>query len=1154
MKSKLLFSAIIMAFISPQQLLADPIDVARAKQIAARFTTGNQQPEPVTGGVAAKRTTASGQAPLYIFDRGNEQGFVIISGDDCLPPVLGYTESGHYDPQLLPPTLNAWIESYGTMITTAQETGVNSYQQPLAAAGKEDVAPLVTAHWSQGAPYNNLCPMLSDGSGRSITGCVATAAAQVIYYWRNSCPRRTQYNTPTYGYGAAPVTESIPAGTPLMWELMLDRYSGSTPAKFNTAVATLMSVIGTSTWLTYGSSTSGQISNLVDPLNRQFFLSSVCHYKSGYTQSAWENMIYSDLSKGWPIVYCGVSESQGGHAVVVDGYRAADNLFHFNFGWGGSGDGYFTVNDVNGMNGFNGSQGMTHCIHPRECKLTATVQPISFSSRMSNEIVVRVTNNGGNDYKGIYFFASRATGAPSDITKANSSDLTTIIPSGDSAIVRFTYRPTLSAKHYIYITDNAANIIAHTTLDAVAQTPDLSLQSFTGLDMTNPVAETVEWDGSSRSISTTTLYHSTATLEAEVYNTYSATSCVPKVTCSLMSYDADTKTWAEVNSQSVNSETFMPNSLATLPFSFTDLQTGKLYAAVLNSTYTISSSSYVMDTAAADTTLFFRVSDSDLAVSVSEDGHTVKATGHWNATRFGELAPAAAYTCYDLEEVVGLSSLPASTNPYSLYFVQQDCTLEGSNIIKGGYCDDLRLAYGYDFVPKAGFKAHKVEFTFAPVSQKWTYLCLPFDCEVPDQMMARYIKRFIGTLVGDYDTPVLSMKAGVPYLVKSIDPETCNSIEAEDVLINTHTAPAPTDTICTTYVTLPSAANRRKLNNAAAQTFVTGSSIPAFSGYLEYEKEPDISIYELSDMDAALDELSTTLCTKVERLVQTGDIVLFTDEQAQQLDEGIVQLSDAYRSQVSVEEAQAAQAAFIELVDNLYKSLTPSQLKPLDLTEQYIANPSFETKRTTGWDIARTTGQLTKVLDNTVLANYCVGADGSYVFYSYSTTGAGCVTLSQQLTGLQPGYYQVSAMLSGNNGGSVTLFANNNECTITEDGFGLTYLSEAVTDEVLVEDGTLTIGVKSDDTGYRADNFRLYFVSALPSAAISQKADANEALLAVGGKGSITLRNLGEEPVAASIYATNGTLVRSLTVDTQTRLDGLGKGIYIVNHKKIIVH
>ena len=145
---------------------ADPVDRVKAKEIATAYMRGNQPPELIETSIA-KRKGTDGHAPLYIFNRGNDQGFVIISGDDCMPYVLGYTEKGDFDPQTLPPAMLDWLEGYSRMIEAAQAQGLGPRVQ-TRANDKENIAPLVSAHWSQGAPYNNLCPYMSNGSGRAL--------------------------------------------------------------------------------------------------------------------------------------------------------------------------------------------------------------------------------------------------------------------------------------------------------------------------------------------------------------------------------------------------------------------------------------------------------------------------------------------------------------------------------------------------------------------------------------------------------------------------------------------------------------------------------------------------------------------------------------------------------------------------------------------------------------------------------------------------------------------------------------------------------------------------------------------------------------------------------------------------------------------------
>ena len=300
-------------------MIAGPIDLEKAKSLAASFMPVSTDPVLVKTAVrneAKSRTLdekTKSAAPYYIFSRGENQGFVIVSGDDCLPEILGYTESGNFDEELLPPHLLGWLDHYANLIEEAQANGVNTPNEARTRSSIEpnvrtadarvNIDPLVTAHWHQSGPYNNRCPYLTGTTNRAVTGCVATAAAQVIYYWRKDNPATLLATTPTYGYGDAPVTVSYPKGTPMKWELMLDNYNGSRPAEYDDAVATFNAAVGAGTWLTYGSSTSGQISDLVNTFNSYFRMSSTCLYKDGQSQTAWENLIYTELIAGRPIVY-----------------------------------------------------------------------------------------------------------------------------------------------------------------------------------------------------------------------------------------------------------------------------------------------------------------------------------------------------------------------------------------------------------------------------------------------------------------------------------------------------------------------------------------------------------------------------------------------------------------------------------------------------------------------------------------------------------------------------------------------------------------------------------------------------------------------------------------------------------------------------------
>ena len=244
------------------------------------------------------------------------------------------------------------------------------------------IVPLTSSHWHQKAPYNGLCPVVADGNLKTAAGCVAIAAAQIVYYWRDHNPAATAYDTPTYSSGKAPVTYSVPAGTPYEWELMKDAYTSEDSEESCNAVARLVYIIGTSSWLTYGATTGGSIYDVINPLGSQFQMTAQYAIKKNYSQTEWEDLLYNELAQGRPVLYAG-TKGNTGHAVVIDGYDAASRLFHFNFGWGGDEDGYYTVDDLTGMDGYSESQKCVYGILPKSIADDTAFRPATQSQRLS---------------------------------------------------------------------------------------------------------------------------------------------------------------------------------------------------------------------------------------------------------------------------------------------------------------------------------------------------------------------------------------------------------------------------------------------------------------------------------------------------------------------------------------------------------------------------------------------------------------------------------------------------------------------------------------------------------------------------------------------------------------------------------------------------
>ena len=203
MKRLFTLSAVLLAALS---MTAEPVDIEKAKQVASSLMDGNAEPVLVSQAVRAeskmRRVNAKTQmtAPYYIFSRGEGKGFVIVSGDDCLPSILGYTESGDYDESQLPPHFFQWLNHYKTIIEDAQVAGQNVSRESTQrrvqnrAKGWASIAPLLTSHWHQSSPYNDRCPFIPGTKNRAVCGCVATAAAQVIYYYRKDNPLMARMN------------------------------------------------------------------------------------------------------------------------------------------------------------------------------------------------------------------------------------------------------------------------------------------------------------------------------------------------------------------------------------------------------------------------------------------------------------------------------------------------------------------------------------------------------------------------------------------------------------------------------------------------------------------------------------------------------------------------------------------------------------------------------------------------------------------------------------------------------------------------------------------------------------------------------------------------------------------------------------------------
>lgn len=319
---------------------------------------------------------AQDEPALYVFsDKG---GFLMLSADDCAAPVLGYSDNRTFDPTNIPPQMEWWIGEYTRQIEYAREKGLMQYSS-IRTDDRSPIAPLIQTKWDQTAPFNNDCPTVNNK--HTLTGCVATAMAQVMNYW--------QY--PDRGKGTATITlpssdkkETLNlATTSFDWGNMLDSYNnnaGYSEEEAN-AVAYLMKACGYACDMQYGLNSSGALSmNAASALVENFKYNPNLQYRQRefYDASEWEEMVYQELSAKRPVLYGGQSPSVG-HEFVCDGY-SSNGYFHFNWGWSGLADGYFLLDALDPSNlgsgggsggGFNSNQDIITGLQPETTELTA---------------------------------------------------------------------------------------------------------------------------------------------------------------------------------------------------------------------------------------------------------------------------------------------------------------------------------------------------------------------------------------------------------------------------------------------------------------------------------------------------------------------------------------------------------------------------------------------------------------------------------------------------------------------------------------------------------------------------------------------------------------------------------------------------------------
>ena len=321
------------------------------------------------------KTETDGTVDFYVFDISPVKGFVIVSADDNLKPVIGYSTESNFNTNFAHTNLESWVNKASSKIYHSIQLHVaanadisnawSAYAQGVRPTNLKSntVNPLLTTTWSQDPYYNSMCPYNTTDQQQCVTGCVATAMAQIMKYWNYPVQGKGSHSYTAYGYGVQSAEFDT---TTYRWNQMPDFLTTSG----NVSIATLMYQCGVSVDMNYGDMNQGGSGAFVlttetwngGPCAQSAFVNNFSYDPStiqgvaqtDYSTADWINLLEAELNAGRVIQYEGDDASAGGHTWVCDGYDAND-MVHMNWGWGGASNGFFDVTNLN-AGGYNFNQ------------------------------------------------------------------------------------------------------------------------------------------------------------------------------------------------------------------------------------------------------------------------------------------------------------------------------------------------------------------------------------------------------------------------------------------------------------------------------------------------------------------------------------------------------------------------------------------------------------------------------------------------------------------------------------------------------------------------------------------------------------------------------------------------------------------------------
>ena len=424
-------------------LSASPIGEKRAREIATNFfssasTTRSgstpaielewagcsmEQGIPYSNPIrtrSAKET--SDESLMYIYNRTDAKGFVIVAGDDCAKrDIIAFSHDNSFNATDIADGARAMLQVWCEDIADARKKGIKPTITRASSTGNV-VCQYKTAKWGQSKPYYNECPLI-DGA-RAKTGCGATAAAIICYY--HKLPEKGTGSTGSYTYTRNGTRVTVPnndLGRTYNYDKMLMSYKSGYTDEQAAAVAALMYDIGSAAHIGYGvESTGANAASLAKAFIKYFNFSKDMIFLPSwsYTDSEWLAMLKQNLDTHGPTYYCGRDVNDGGHLFVLDGYTDTD-YFSINYGWEGGSNGFYLLPTIgyrfkqqaifNMVPDKDGTSDYRYCLM-LESKTISGVKykgletnATKFAVGSSFQVTAIVTNKGLSDFKGQFCIA-----------------------------------------------------------------------------------------------------------------------------------------------------------------------------------------------------------------------------------------------------------------------------------------------------------------------------------------------------------------------------------------------------------------------------------------------------------------------------------------------------------------------------------------------------------------------------------------------------------------------------------------------------------------------------------------------------------------------------------------------------------------------------